>query len=1330
MRLHQQLAAVVLSLLALPAFAAVTGTVINLDGQAVAGAKVSLFTPETSDARQLRLISKSAERVPVASGTSDSKGNFSLDAGTNAIVDVRVEARGCAPDGTRAEAGEDVGVLALQSAEAKKGSVTAGGKPVAGAVVVWTGGGVELVTTTGADGSYSVPDPNVWATRVFVLHPDFAAIEDSIIRSSKFSLAKTLTGGTKLTGRVVAADGKTGVKASLRIDDWPAGETADDGTFTIAHAPAKWAKLEASTNDRFGMRTRGKDATVTVKLGTAAVVSGSVRDAKGQKPLPGSSVLLAVDRMFGAANARSVLTDAKGNFSLSGVAPGTYSLTLNRPGYGMNPVIVTVEPGQKAQKTLYAAQRGRITGTVSDEDKRGVGGARISTPVANREAGFMPRINIGQVAQRYSAPDGHYVLRNIEPDSEMKVEALKKGYPAASSGAVRVASGETKNGVNLTIPRGLQLTGRIVDSSGKAISGVAVSSTAREGGGGGMGGMFRRQINLGGRNRPDDSVKSGSDGTFSVRLKEGLYDLSFVREGYAAKNVGAVKVTADAKPLEVTLDPGVTLTGRVTRAGRGIEGANILVMAEWGNPSTTTGADGSFRIDDLTPGQAMLNVNKNDEFVQSIRPVTLPAKDLVIDLPAGGRISGRVVDKSGHQPVTSFDAGIQAARGGGGMMIMMPPQTQSFTTDDGSFVLENVPPGATTVVVNAAGFASGRVAGLNVEDGKSINDVEVSLEPAARLSGRVTAPDGAPAPGVMVRQEQGGGGAARMMRMAAGGDGSASTDANGDYTLEGLESGERTISFVKSGYPAEQRTVTLSGKDNHLDVRLSAGSSVGGTVVSESGGPVADASVRAMSAADGAFGRNTTTDSNGAFHFEGLAPGHYNFAASKAGYADGQVKDIDITATGPISISLKTGGVIYGTVRGLPPADMGHITVMASSPKGNASAPVDASGSFRIEGAPVGTVRVSAQKRDGLNESAQSPMKSIQVEAGTPTQVDLEFDVSIVVTGRVTRNGVPLANAPMSFLPNTREASVIRTNTDNDGSYRAVGLEQATYTVQVIDLTRMGPYSTSYDVKGSGRFDIDMKTVTLRGRVTDSDTGAPIAEAHVELRPDGSDSGGMIGGRNASTDPSGNFLFDAIVAGSYQVTAGKDDYGSKSTPLSVGSTSPSDMDIKLHKEGGITLKVIDARDRRSLNASVRVFDSKNVVVYEDFFRFDPTVGDLHLGVTAGSYRAVVSAMGYATQTVTITAPSTFTVALTPGGTLVLRSKSSSPVSGKLLINGVEYARSGYGRGSGFTIDPKPGVTTLQNIVPGTYSLQVLDGGRVINTVPVTIVEGQETTLDL
>jgi hypothetical protein len=40
------------------------------------------------------------------------------------------------------------------------------------------------------------------------------------------------------------------------------------------------------------------------------------------------------------------------------------------------------------------------------------------------------------------------------------------------------------------------------------------------------------------------------------------------------------------------------------------------------------------------------------------------------------------------------------------------------------------------------------------------------------------------------------------------------------------------------------------------------------------------------------------------------------------------------------------------------------------------------------------------------------------------------------------------------------------------------------------------------------------------------------------------------------------------------------------------------------------------------------------------------------------------------------------------------------------------------------------LTTVQNVLPGTYALQVMDGGRLVNTVPVTIVDGQETTIEV
>ena len=58
---------------AMSASAAITGYVMNGDGQAIAGAKVESFAMETVDAERARLASNTPERTPLASADSDAR---------------------------------------------------------------------------------------------------------------------------------------------------------------------------------------------------------------------------------------------------------------------------------------------------------------------------------------------------------------------------------------------------------------------------------------------------------------------------------------------------------------------------------------------------------------------------------------------------------------------------------------------------------------------------------------------------------------------------------------------------------------------------------------------------------------------------------------------------------------------------------------------------------------------------------------------------------------------------------------------------------------------------------------------------------------------------------------------------------------------------------------------------------------------------------------------------------------------------------------------------------------------------------------------------------
>ena len=1308
--------ALLLLLVSLSLHAAITGTLVNSDGQPIAGARVSIYPLELPEAALVRVSSKTPDRTAIAQTTSDTKGRFSIPSPKDAVVAVAVSAAGFAPASLRAERDDELGAILMNAAAMTTGRITAAGKPVAGAKVILLGSG-EYVATTDAEGKYAAPDPSRWANHIIVVHPDFAIISEGsrgpAMRAA--DLNQTLEPGVAVSGRVLGEDGKSPVAgAALVIDEMTVAKSAEDGSFTIAHAPKEWQTIDARSGNLAGTFARNGNAAAAIRVSRMATVSGTLRDMKSLAPVAGAMIQLRQGRRFAFGNEISAITDAKGAFVVN-VPGGNYAINVLRPGYAVAQSSVNAPAAARMTKNLAGTQLARVSGVVVDENKNPVGGARVEAGSVEREPGMrMFRGNNGAQEVAIAAPDGSFVIRP-EPDTDVQLEAKKKGYPEARSATMRFASGERKRGVVLTIPIGVAVTGRVVDRNGKPVADAAVYATEAQGGGS----NFVRRIMRFGERNDDNVVKTAADGTFTTRVKPGTYNFRVVREGFATKAIASRQIGAGAPPIEITLDPGVALAGRITRGGAGLEGVTVDIFGEESAAdSAKTGPDGSFRIEGLTPGQAMMNISKTEESVQQFRPVTIPSENLVIDLPVGASVSGRVVEKGSGNPVREFDAGYSAARGGGGMMFMGPGITKHFTSDDGSFVLEHVPPGAVNITVTAAGFTQGRAQNINVEDGKPVENVEVQLEHGTHVTGRVTSADGAPLSGVSVMVMAGG------MRRFPGGPGTSAsvTDANGEYSLENVESGEKTFTFERSGYLATQKSATISGSDARVDAQMNTGLRITGIVVTDSGVPQADASVTASSASDSAFGgRSTRTDANGQFEMADLTPGRYSFSASKAGYASGNVKDVDITSGAPVRITLQAGGTITGHITGLSAEEIPRAGVTAQAGNNRASGTIDSGGNYRIEGAPVGTARVIASVGGGMNARI-TPPQSVQVEPGGNVQVDLAF-ASGSVRGRLTRDGKGLAQAIVMFMPRPgQNGSMARTTADGDGNYEAQGLADATYDVQVIDITGGAPYRTSYEVHGGGTLNIDIKSALVRGRVIDATTGQAIDNAAVQIRSTDETFRGAL--RAVPSDASGTFIIDSVPSGKYTISAEKEGYGTRTTDLNVGD-SGADVELKLAPTAGVTLRVVDARDGRPISAMIHVTDMANNVVYESPFRFTQGSTDaMKLPLDAGTYRVVVMAQGYATRNVTMSSPSTQTVGMTPGGTIAIKSTGSAMRRARMLgPDGREYIR-GFGYISVFNVDPSPGTTIIESIAPGTYTLQILDGNNVTASTQVTVVEGQ------
>jgi hypothetical protein len=312
------------------------------------------------------------------------------------------------------------------------------------------------------------------------------------------------------------------------------------------------------------------------------------------------------------------------------------------------------------------------------------------------------------------------------------------------------------------------------------------------------------------------------------------------------------------------------------------------------------------------------------------------------------------------------------------------------------------------------------------------------------------------------------------------------------------------------------------------------------------------------------------------------------------------------------------------------------------------------------------------------------------------------------------------------FIPQKGQASsMTRATTDNSGNYEAAGLDDGAYDVQVVDMQRGTPYTTTYEVRGSGTFNIDIKSSLVRGHVLDASTGRGIEDAAIQIRTAGDASLRMpLRTMPAPTDASGGFLLDSVPPGTYSISAEKEGYGTKAIDVTVGENA-SEVEIKLAPNAGVNLRVVDGRDGRVISPYVRVLDAQNKIVYESGFRFTSGgVETMKLPLDAGTYRAQVTAQGYATQTVTITSPSSPTIPMTPGGTIAIKSSGSAMRRARLVgADGREYTR-GFS-GATFSVDPSPGTTLLENIAPGAYTLQILgDRDSITTSVQVTVMEGQ------
>ncbi len=300
---------------------------------------------------------------------------------------------------------------------------------------------------------------------------------------------------------------------------------------------------------------------------------------------------------------------------------------------------------------------------------------------------------------------------------------------------------------------------------------------------------------------------------------------------------------------------------------------NVTVFIKEKNISVITGDDGAYKFENIEPGSYTLIFQAKgyapSTQVVDVKPGQPAIKNVELVPAKAVYITGVVYDKETNRPI------------GNARVLVKELNVEVRTDDDGSYKIENIVPGAYTLIFTAPGYQS-YSASIAVEDKPVVKDgyltkaeevevqkVEVKLGSIAGIVYDKTT--NAPISGVQITLKEKG----KVL----------TTDQSGAFRFDSLPEGTYTVSFTAEGYLPYSEIVTISGGQPYtMKVMLApvpkkkTASLTGKVSDAESGKGIAGAVVKLEGVS------SVQTDPNGIYKMENIPVGAYTITVSAPDY--------------------------------------------------------------------------------------------------------------------------------------------------------------------------------------------------------------------------------------------------------------------------------------------------------------------------------------------------------------------------------------------------------------------------------------------------------------
>lgn len=894
------------------------------------------------------------------------------------------------------------------------------GLPISGALVeAIRGGVVRYSDTTDPDGSYLITGIEPSNYTLIISAPGYQTQPVGVNpRNNQITIVniQLVPNGGTIDGTVTDAITTIPISgATIRIFQGTeliqTAMTDGLGFYSVADlAPGNYIVLASAS----GYQTQFQGAHVQVSITTTVdfalesspgAISGTVIDSLTSNPIGGA----LVEVYDGSVVVGFADTDGSGNYTISDLAVGNYTVIASATGYQSKTVGAGVI--SSATTTVNLALNpgaGIIVGTVIDSS--------TNNPIAGASIKVFQGITL--VASVLTDTNGQYVIEGVASDTYL-VSANANNYRLQIKGTAVTAHSATVVNFNLNSNPGT-IAGQVIDAvTSNPISGATIN-------------VYIDQVLVA-------SAITDPNGNYQIpNLVPEDFTVNASKPNYQTQTLGAT-VSANTTTIvnfSLLSNPGA-IVGQVkdSLTSNPIVGAKISVLSGMTVIGTSlTDSNGGYTIGQLAPGQYTVIANAGRDYQIGIQGAAVIASSVTVVnfalQPDPGIIAGTVTNATNGNPIQ------------GTTILVFSRFTvvaSTLTDANGSYSIAGLAPGNYTVVAKAANYSLSYAEAIVNAHLTTIVNFSLTSNPGM-ISGTVTdAVTTAPIAGAAIQLRSG-------FTLIS----TAITDASGNYQFFDLAPDTYTVAAVATGFQRQLKIATVNS-DQTAVVNFSLNSNPGaiaGTVTDAiTTNPIPNATIIVFQGTT--LIDFTITDANGNYTIPGLAPGNYTVLAIAKGYQS--AFSTEVAAAGTTTIAdfalLSTPGAIAGIVTdgctGTPVP--GTIIIVQDGSTIVGFALTDANGDYSIDSLAPGHYTVTAIKKDFLVGSASAvvtanaitivnfsltapvlPPASLSgcaVKNEFLTQTDLIYTISwkaspspCVKGYQVFRNGKQIA-----FVPSTRE---------------------------------------------------------------------------------------------------------------------------------------------------------------------------------------------------------------------------------------------------------------------------------------------------------------------